>query len=104
MIVTALQTFSQGGRKYKRGDTADIVSSVARDLRTRGLVSFNGLPDDVDPPSQAGGEPSSASPAGQAAPQTTSNESDDGDSETKPKRKRKAKVEPEAAEPTTDGE
>lgn len=109
MIVTALQTFSHGGKKYKRGDTPNLVSTVADDLRLRGLVSFNGLSDEAgggNPSPEAGGGTLSASPAAQAAPQTTSNESDAGDSETKPKRRRKKKepepeVEPE--ELTTDG-
>lgn len=102
MIVTATQSFTHGNIRVRRGHQLNIVSTVAAKLRDAGLVSFNGLPG--DPPPESAGEPQSASPAGQAAPQTTSNESADGDSETKPKRKRKAKVEPEATEPTTDGE
>ncbi len=98
MIVTALQSFNHGSIRANRGDQINILSTHAKALRDKGLVSFNGLPD--DPPSQAGGEPSSASLPAQAAPTTTSNESGDGDS--KPKRKRKAKA--EATEPTTDDE
>lgn len=100
MIVTALQSFNHGSIRANRGDQINILSTHAKALRDKGLVSFNGLPD--DPPSQAGGEPSSASPAAQAAPQTTSNESDAGDSEKKPKRKRKRKA--KETEPTTGDE
>lgn len=96
MIVTALQSFNHGSIRANRGDQIDILSTHAKALREKGLVSFNGLPD--DPPSQAGGEPSSASLPAQAAPTTTSTESSDGDS--KPKRKRKAKE----TEPTTGDE
>ncbi|TXH50706.1 MAG: hypothetical protein E6Q97_19895 [Desulfurellales bacterium] len=102
MIVTALQSFNHGSIRANRGDQINILSTHAKALRDKGLVSFSGLPD--DPPSQAGGEPSSASLPAQAAPTTTLTESGDGDSETKPKRKRKAKAEPEATEPATDGE
>lgn len=87
MIVTALQSFNHGSIRANRGDQINILSTHAKALREKGLVSFNGLPD--DPPSQAGGEPSSASLPAQAAQTTTSTESSDGDS--KPKRKRKAK-------------
>lgn len=100
MIVTALQSFNHGSIRANRGDQINILSTHAKALRDKGLVSFSGLPD--DPPSQAGGEPSSASLPAQAAPTTTSNESADGDS--KPKRKRKAKAEPDETEPTTDDE
>ena len=98
MIVTATQSFTHGNIRARRGQQLNIVSTQAAKLRDAGLVSFNGLPG--DPPPESAGEPQSASPAGQAAPQTTSNESDDGDSDTKPKRKRKAKE----AEQTTDDE
>lgn len=97
MIVTALQSFNHGSIRANRGDQINILSTHAKALRDKGLVSFNGLPN--DPPSQAGGEPSSASLPAQAAPTTTSNESADGDSETKPKRGRRKKAEPEATEP-----
>lgn len=97
MIVTALQSFNHGSIRANCGDQINILSTHAKALRDKGLVSFSGLPD--DPPSQAGGEPSSASLPAQAAPTTTSNESGDGVSETKPKRGRRKKAEPEATEP-----
>lgn len=98
MIVTALQSFNHGSIRANRGDQIDILSTHARALRDKGLVSFSGLPD--DPPSQAGGAKSSASLPAQAALTTTSTESADGDSEPKPKRKRKVKE----TEPTTGDE
>lgn len=98
MIVTALQSFNHGSIRANRGDQINILSTHAKALRDKGLVSFSGLPD--DPPSQAGGEPSSASLPAQAALTTTSTESADGDSEPKPKRKRKVKE----TEPTTGDE
>lgn len=95
MIVTATQSFTHDGIRARRGQQLNIVSTQATKLRDAGLVSFNGLPG--DPPLVPAGDTSSASQAGQAAPQTTSNESADGDSE-KPKRKRKAKAAPEQTE------
>ncbi|HNR91515.1 MAG TPA: hypothetical protein PKO41_03715 [Dokdonella sp.] len=102
MIVTALSTFNHCGVTYKRGDTPNITSTAARALREKGLVSFSGLPADEHPP-QAGGtdSPSSASLPAQAAPQTTSSESDAGDSEPAKGKRKKAKDDPEepAGEP-----
>lgn len=92
MIVTALHSFDHDQRAYRRGDQLNVTSFTARDLRDRGLVSFNGLPDEH--PQVADGDPLSASLPAQAAPQTTSSESDSGDS-PKPKAKRKSKARPD---------
>lgn len=98
MIVTALQDFTHCGVAYKRGDTPNIVSTAARALRDRGLVSFNGLHEPH--PTGAAGEDSalSALPPAQAVPQTTLSESDDGESETWPQKKRKRKNRDESEE------
>lgn len=93
MIVTALQSFNHGSIRANRGDQIDILSSHAKALRDKGLVSFSGLPD--DPPSPASGAKSSASPAAPAAQQTTSTESDAGASRPKRTRKKKADQEEE---------
>ena len=91
MIVTALQSFNHGSIRANRGDQIDILSTHAKALRDKGLVSFNGLPDDPPPP--ASGAKSSASPAAPVAPQTTLSGSGAGAS--KPKRTRKKKADQE---------
>lgn len=93
MIVTALQSFNHGSIRANRGDQIDILSTHAKALRDKGLVSFDGLPD--DPPSQAGGAKLSASPAAPAAQQTTSTGSGAGASRPKRTRKKKADQEEE---------
>lgn len=89
MIVTAAQEFVHAGRKVRVGDTINIVSTTARDMRTRGLVTFGGS-GIGDPLAESAGESPSASPADQAAPQTTSSESAAGG---KKKRRKRAAAE-----------
>lgn len=89
MIVVATQSFDHDRQKVRRGETINITSATARELRARGLVTFGGNP--ADPLAQTAGEPSSASQAAPAAPQTTSPESDAG--EPRPKRRKKAAAE-----------
>lgn len=71
MIVTALQSFDHDGAKYRRGQQLNITRATAKSLQEKGLISTNGLPDDV-PTVADGEEPSSASPAAPVAPQKTS--------------------------------
>ena len=76
MIVTVVHDLIHEGRKVRAGSTVNMVSTTARELRARGLVTFGGVPS--APLEQTAGGPSSASQADQAAPQTTSGESDAG--------------------------
>ena len=89
MIVTAAKDLIHEGRKVRAGDTINIVSTAARDMRTRGLVTFGGS-GIGDPLAESAGESPSASPADQAAPQTTSSESAAG---AKKKRRKRAAAE-----------
>lgn len=88
MIVTALCDFPHGGKKYRRGDTPNLVRAEAHALAEQGKVSLTGLP--AENPPRAGGRTSksSASPPAQASQQTTSSESVDGDGLTPKQRKR----------------
>jgi hypothetical protein len=73
MIVTAIQSFEHG-RQVKRGDTLNVSSAIAAQLKEKGLVSLNGL--EADTPPSAGGEgPSSASPPARRSPLTTASKS-----------------------------
>ena len=89
MIVTAAKDLIHEGRKVRAGDTINIVSTAARDMRTRGLVTFGGS-GIGDPLAESAGESPSALPADQAAPQTTASESADGDSTKRKRKKRRA--------------
>jgi len=89
MIVTALKSFDHDRQKVRRGDQLNITSHTARDMRTRGLVTFGGS-GIGDPLAESAGESPSASPADQAAPQTISSESAAGG---KKKRRKRAAAE-----------
>lgn len=82
MIVTAKADFRHGRAQVRAGQQINIVSSEARELRARGLVTWGEQP--ADPLPSDPGALQSASPAVQAAPQTTSIEFDFGDSLTEP--------------------
>jgi hypothetical protein len=89
MIVTVTAEFAHNGRKVRGGQQLNITSTLARDLREKGLVAFGGNP--AAPLAQTAGESPSASQAAPAAPQTTSPASDDG--EPKKKRSKRAAAE-----------
>lgn len=86
MIVTALKSFDHDRQKVRRGEQLNVTSHTARDMRARGLVTFGGEAIG-DPLADPAGESPSASPAGPAAPPTTSSESAVGDSKRKRKKR-----------------
>lgn len=69
-LVEALQQFDHGSEQKRRGDQFRVSDPVAREFERRGLakiISHMG----VARPKKPAGTPPSASPAGQASPQTT---------------------------------
>ena len=68
--VIALQGFDHGGPRL-RGAEFDLSDGMATKLKAKGLVRIVGDGSDKLDPSVAAGEPSSASQAGPAVPQTT---------------------------------
>lgn len=101
VIVTALKSFEHEGKKYKAGDTPNIVSTAAAKLADEGKVSLTGMP--IAHPSQTGGHnsPLSALPPVPVSEQTISSESDNGDLETEnpePEKATKAKAKKSAKE------
>jgi hypothetical protein len=93
MIVTATADFVHERRKVRTGQQINVHSATARDLRAQGLVTWGGAAVDAGPLAVTAGESLSASPAAQAAPQTTLSGSADGDLEpTTRRRRRKAEA------------
>lgn len=69
-LIEALQQFDHGPDVRRRGDQFRVSDPVAREFERRGLariISHMG----VARPKKPAGTPPSASPAGQASPQTT---------------------------------
>lgn len=66
--VIAIQNFEHG-KSVKKGDVITVSDRVARDMRDRGLVRYDG--DAVENPVQSVGEIVSPLPADQALPQET---------------------------------
>lgn len=76
--VIALSQFEHG-KTRKTGDTFSVSDSVAKQLKSKGLVELASA-GKKQTPSQAPGKQSSASPAGQASPSKTAKQSGSGES------------------------
>ena len=67
--VSVIQSFEHNGMR-RLGDQFTVSLQAARKLRDRGLVEFDD-PESDERPSEAAGNPSSASPAAQASHEPT---------------------------------